>query len=227
MLSSQGKAFADDMSDHLYGPPGRVLQWALMAFFSLGLLTAAQASPLHIVAFGDSLMAGYLLPEKDSFPAQLEQKLRAAGYDVRVTNAGVSGDTASDGAERVDWSVPDDTDLVLLELGANDMLRGLAPDMTRAALAQSLARLQARHISVLLCGMKAAPNLGADYATQFAAIYPDLAQQFQVPLYPFFLEGMARQPELTLSDGLHPNAQGVDVIVAHILPVVSPLLHMP
>ena len=227
MLSSQGKAFADEMIHYLYGPPGRLLQWALVAFFSLGLPTAAQVRPLHIVAFGDSLMAGYLLPEKDSFPARLEQKLRAAGYDVRVTNAGVSGDTASDGAERVDWSVPDDTDLVLLELGANDLLRGLAPDMTRAALAQSLARLQARHISVLLCGMKAAPNLGADYATQFAAIYPDLAQQFQVPLYPFFLEGMARQPELTLSDGLHPNAQGVGVIVAHIMPMLSPLLHMP
>ena len=142
MLSSQGKAFADDMIHYLYGPPGRLLQWALVAFFSLGLPTAAQVRPLHIVAFGDSLMAGYLLPEKDSFPARLEQKLRAAGYDVRVTNAGVSGDTASDGAERVDWSVPDDTDLVLLELGANDMLRGLAPDMTRAALAQILARLQ-------------------------------------------------------------------------------------
>ena len=187
----------------------------------------AQAKPLHLVAFGDSLMAGYQLPEKDSFPAQLEQKLRAAGYDVTVINAGVSGDTASDGAERVDWSVADDTDLVLLELGANDMLRGLDPKLPRAALKQILTRLQARKMKVLLCGMKAAPNLGADYAKQFEAIYPDLAEQFQVPLYPFFLEGIARQPEMTLNDGLHPNAQGVGVIVAHIVPVLSPLLHMP
>jgi acyl-CoA thioesterase I len=198
-----------------------------MAFFSLSLCVMAQAKPLHLVAFGDSLMAGYQLPEKDSFPAQLEQKLRAAGYDVTVINAGVSGDTASDGAERVDWSVADDTDLVLLELGANDMLRGLDPKLPRAALKQILTRLQARKMKVLLCGMKAAPNLGADYATQFEAIYPDLAEQFQVPLYPFFLEGIARQPEMTLNDGLHPNAQGVGVIVAHIVPVLSPLLHMP
>jgi len=227
MLCSQGKAFAVEMIYSLYGPLGRVLQWVVMAFFSLGLSSVAAAKTLHLVAFGDSLMAGYQLPEKDGFPAQLEQKLRAMGYDVSVTNAGVSGDTASDGAERVDWSVPDDTDLVLLELGANDMLRGLDPNIIRAALAQSLTRLQARNIKVLLCGMKAAPNLGADYAAQFEAIYPDLARQFQVPLYPFFLEGMARQPALTLSDGLHPNAQGVGVIVAHILPVLVPLIHMP
>eukprot|EP01037_Dinobryon_pediforme_P014329 gene14332-14452_t len=170
-------------------------------------------------------MAGYQLPEKDGFPARLEVALRGAGYDVRVTNAGVSGDTASDGVERVDWSVPDDTDLVMLELGANDMLRGLAPEMTQAALAQILTRLQARHIKILLCGMKAAPNLGDDYQTKFAAIYVDLAAQFHLPLYPFFLEGMARDPKFTLVDGMHPNAQGVDVMVAHFLPVLEPLLH--
>eukprot|EP01037_Dinobryon_pediforme_P010124 gene10124-10191_t len=197
----------------------------MLAFFGLAGFEPLQAKTLHLVAFGDSLMAGYQLPEKDGFPARLEAALRGAGYDVRVTNAGVSGDTASDGVERLDWSVPDDTDMVLLELGANDMLRGLAPEMTHKALAQILTRLQARHIRVLLCGMKAAPNLGADYAAQFAAIYPDLAAQFHLPLYPFFLEGMARDPKLTLVDGMHPNAQGVDVIVTQLMPTLVALLH--
>ena len=184
----------------------------------------AGAAPFQIVAFGDSLSAGYQLPQSNAFPVRLEAALKAKGVDVAVINAGVSGDTASDGVERMDWSVPDGTQLVILELGANDMLRGLDPALTRAALTKILERMQARNIKVLICGMLAAPNLGSDYRGRFEAIYPDLAKQFNLPLYPFFLEGMARDPALTLSDGMHPNAAGVDIVVAHILPVVEKLI---
>ena len=185
---------------------------------------SAGAAPFQIVAFGDSLSAGYQLPQSNAFPVRLEAALKAKGVDVAVINAGVSGDTASDGVERMDWSVPDGTQLVILELGANDMLRGLDPALTRAALTKILERMQARNIKVLICGMLAAPNLGSDYRGRFEAIYPDLAKQFNLPLYPFFLEGMARDPALTLSDGMHPNAAGVDIVVAHILPVVEKLI---
>lgn len=185
---------------------------------------AAGAAPFQIVAFGDSLSAGYQLPQSNAFPVRLEAALKAKGHDVAVINAGVSGDTASDGVERMDWSVPDGTQLVILELGANDMLRGLDPALTRTALTKILERLQARNINVLVCGMLATPNLGAEYRGSFETIYPDLAKQFNVPLYPFFLEGMARDPALTLSDGMHPNAAGVDTMVAHILPSVEKLI---
>lgn len=185
---------------------------------------AAGAAPFQIVAFGDSLSAGYQLPQSNAFPVRLEAALKAKGHDVAVINAGVSGDTASDGVERMDWSVPDGTQLVILELGANDMLRGLDPALTRTALTKILERLQARNINVLVCGMLATPNLGAEYRGSFETIYPDLAKQFNVPLYPFFLEGMARDPALTLSDGMHPNAAGVDTVVAHILPSVEKLI---
>ena len=185
---------------------------------------SAGAAPFQIVAFGDSLSAGYQLPQSNAFPVRLEAALKAKGVDVAVINAGVSGDTASDGVERMDWSVPDGTQLVILELGANDMLRGLDPALTRAALTKILERMQARNIKVLICGMLAAPNLGSDYRGRFEAIYPDLAKQFNLPLYPFFLEGMARDPARTLSDGMHPNAAGVDIVVAHILPVVEKLI---
>ena len=216
------------MLNSSYGPLRRLVQWAFLLFFAATpLMPACAAETGQIVAFGDSLSAGYLLPEKDAFPARLEQALKGLGYTISVVNAGVSGDTASDGAERVDWSVADGTRLVVLELGANDMLRGLDPALTRAALARILARLATRNIPVLLCGMKAAPNLGPDYAAKFEAIYPELAAQFHVPLYPFFLEGMARDPALTLSDGMHPNPAGVDEIVRHILPSIVPLLPKP
>jgi acyl-CoA thioesterase-1 len=180
--------------------------------------------PVHIVAFGDSLTAGLGLPLKDSFVQRLQTALAARGAAVEIANAGVSGDTASDGLARLDWSVPDGTDAVIVELGANDMLRGLKPEMTRAALDTILQRLTARHIPVLLCGMRAAPNLGADYVSSFEGIYPALAAKYGTLLYPFFLDGVAGDLSFLQGDGLHPNAAGVDVIVQRILPKVEELV---
>jgi acyl-CoA thioesterase-1 len=138
-----------------------------------------------------------------------------------MINAGVSGDTSSGGRDRLDWSVPPGTDAVILELGANDALRGTDPKVTRAALTDILTQLKARGVAVLLCGMVAPPNYGSDYASRFNAIYPDLAKSFGVPLYPFFLEGVAADARLNQADGLHPTAEGVDVIVKNILPIVQ------
>jgi acyl-CoA thioesterase I len=180
--------------------------------------------PIHIVALGDSLTAGLGLPLKSSFVQRLQTALAARDSDVEITNAGVSGDTASDGLARLDWSVPDGTDAVIVELGANDMLRGFKPELTRAALDAILQRLTARHIAVLLCGMRAAPNLGADYVSSFEAIYPALAAKYGTLLYPFFLDGAAGNLSLLQGDGMHPNAAGVDVIVQRILPKVEELI---
>lgn len=178
-------------------------------------------SPFKIVGFGDSLMAGYLLGANESFPAKLEQALQQKGYDVTVTNAGVSGDTTSAGKDRLDWSVPDDTNLVILELGANDMLRGISPDITRENLDDMLASLKERKIPVILAGMKAAPNFGEEYGTEFNQIYTDLAQKYNIPLYPFFLEGIAANQHYILSDGMHPNSEGVDIMVKNFLPLME------
>ena len=185
---------------------------------------AAGAKPLKVVVLGDSLSAGYGLPAGAAFPARLQIALRAKGIAVDIDNAGVSGDTSSGGLGRLDWSVPDGTDAVIVELGANDALRGIDPDLTRKALSEIIQRLQARHISVLLCGMLAPPNYGADYAARFNAIYPDLAKQFGVPLDPFFLDGVAADVALNQADGMHPTAAGVDRIVARILPAVEAFL---
>jgi acyl-CoA thioesterase-1 len=186
--------------------------------------SAAAAPPtIHIVALGDSLTAGYGLPDKDGFVTKLQAALAQSGIAADVVNAGVSGDTATDGLARLDWSVPQGTDAVVVELGANDMLRGIAPEVTRAALESILQRLTQRHIFVLLCGMRAAPNLGADYAQGFERIYPDLAAKYGALLYPFFLDGVAGDLALEQQDGLHPNGAGVDVIVARILPKVKEL----
>jgi acyl-CoA thioesterase-1 len=185
---------------------------------------AATAKPLKVVVLGDSLSAGYGLTAATAFPARLQIALRAKGIAVDIDNAGVSGDTSSGGLGRLDWSVPDGTDAVILELGANDALRGIDPDVTRKALGEIIQRLQARHISVLLCGMLAPPNYGADYAARFNAIYPDLAKQFGVPLDPFFLDGVAADAALNQADGMHPTAAGVDRIVERILPAVEAFL---
>ena len=185
---------------------------------------ARPAGPVHIVALGDSLSAGYMLGADEAFPAVLERALRAGGYDVTVANAGVSGDTAAGGLQRLDWSVPEGTDAVILELGANDMLRGLEPAQTEATLDAIMTRLQARDIKVLLAGMIAAPNLGPQYVERFDAIYPTLAQRHAVPLYPFFLTGVEQDPGLKLFDGMHPNAAGVEVVVRNILPSVERLI---
>lgn len=195
-----------------------------MAFLAATAMRAAAATPIHIVALGDSLTAGYGLPDKDGFVPALQAALAKAGIAAVVANAGVSGDTAADGLARLDWSVPQGTDAVIVELGANDMLRGFAPDATRASLDAILQRLTQRHISVLLCGMRAAPNLGADYAQAFERIYPELAAKYRVALYPFFLDGVAGNLSLEQGDGMHPNAAGVAVMVARILPMVQELV---
>jgi acyl-CoA thioesterase-1 len=188
----------------------------------------AQTASIQIVALGDSLTAGYGLPDQDGFVPRLQAalagKLADKGIAVTIANAGVSGDTASDGLARLDWSVPDGTQAVILELGANDMLRGIKPEVTRDALDKILQRLTARHIAVMLCGMRAAPNLGADYVATFERIYPDLAAKYGVPLYPFFLDAAAGDLKLTQADGMHPNAAGVGVIVERILPKILQLI---
>jgi acyl-CoA thioesterase-1 len=177
--------------------------------------------PVKMVVLGDSLSAGYGLPAAAAFPVRLQKSLKINGIDVDMINAGVSGDTTSGGRDRLDWSVPVGTEAVIVELGANDALRGTDPAVTRAALSDILTRLKARGIAVLLCGMLAPPNYGADYSARFNAIYPDLAKSFGVPLYPFFLEGVAARATLNQADGLHPTAEGVDVIVKNILPAVE------
>lgn len=186
-----------------------------------GAISSARAETFTIVGFGDSLMAGFGLGPGEGFTDKLQAALRAKGHDVTVANAGVSGDTSSGGLSRLDWSVPDGTRLVILELGANDMLRGVSPNITEKNLDEMLAKLKARKIAVLLAGMRAAPNLGADYQSAFDAIYPKLAAKYDVPLYPFFLDGVAGQPGLRLEDGLHPNPKGVDAMVERILPTVE------
>jgi len=195
---------------------------ALVAGAAIPAATAE--APVKIVALGDSLIAGLGLPEKDGFVARLQAALAAKGIPVEIANAGVSGETAADGLARLDWSVPPGTDAVILELGANDMLRGIKPQVTQAALDMFLRRLADRHIAVLLCGMRAAPNLGTDYGVSFERIYPKLAAQYGVLLYPFFLDGVAANLSLTQPDGLHPSAAGVEMIVARILPKVEELI---
>lgn len=186
-----------------------------------GLVSSASARPLRIVALGDSLTAGYMLPAEAAFPAVLERVLKADGLDVAIANAGVSGDTAQAGLDRLDWSVPDGTEGVILELGANDMLRGLDPARTAETLQAIVTRLQARRISVFLAGMRSAPSLGQDYVDRFDAIFPALARTNGLPLYPFFLEGVMEDRALRLADGMHPSVAGVERMVATIRPSVE------
>lgn len=200
-----------------------------LAFVPLSLLllfTAVRAETITILALGDSLTAGLGLDAPLAFPAKLEQALRAKGYDVTVINAGVSGDTAAQGASRLDWSLTDEVDAVIVELGANDVLRGLAPGQAEAALKQIVDRLAAKNLPVLLAGMRAPPNLGPDYAQAFDGMYQRLATAPKVILYPFFLDGVAAAAELNQADGIHPNAKGVDVIVARMLPAAEALLRL-
>ena len=191
---------------------------------TLVLAPSALAKPLKLAALGDSLTAGYGLPPGQAFPDVLAAALKAKGWDVEVVNAGVSGDTAADGLARFDWSVPEDANAIVVELGANDMLRGADPAATELTLSQILAKARAAHMAILLAGMLAAPNYGADYKRRFDAIYPELAQKFGVALYPFFLDGVAANPALQLPDGLHPNRAGVERIVKGILPSVEAVL---
>jgi acyl-CoA thioesterase-1 len=182
------------------------------------------AEPLRILAFGDSLTSGYGLSDAESFPSQLERALIAAGENVKLINGGVAGDTSAGGLARLDWTLADKPDLVLLEFGANDGLRGLDPMATRKNIAAMLTRLAQDRIPTLLLGMKAPRNLGADYVTAFDPLYEDLARQYQVPLDPFYLDGVAGDPALNQSDGIHPNAAGVAAIVKRITPEVIALI---
>lgn len=184
----------------------------------------AQGQPIRLVALGDSLSAGYGLPQEAAFPTVLEQTLKAKGYNVEVANAGVSGDTTSGGLDRLDWSVPDGTDGVILELGANDMLRGLDPSGIRKNLEAIVDRLKARNIPVMLAGMYATRNLGQDYIAKFDPIHRDIAKKHDLVLYPFFLDGVAGERSLNLPDGLHPTAKGIEIIVGRILPTVESFL---
>ena len=195
-----------------------------MACLLSGAYAQSGTKTMKIVALGDSLSAGLGLLAQDAFPAKLQAALKAKGIDATVANAGVSGDTAAGGLERLDWSVPGDTDAVILELGANDALRGLEPAMTQKALNAILDKLAGRHVPVLLAGMKAPRNLGSDYTAKFDAVYPALAANHRVIFYPFFLEGVAADAHLNQGDGMHPTAAGVEVIVRHILPQVEELI---
>lgn len=191
----------------------------------LSLLPAAADDKPVIVAFGDSLSAGYGLVEADSFPVRLEAALRADGLDTRVINSGVSGDTTAGGRARLDWSLPEQVDLVIVELGANDGLRGIDPAETEANLDAILRTLASRNIRVLFTGMLAPPNLGREYAAAFDALFPKLAARHDVVFYPFFLEGVAAERSLNQPDGIHPNAAGVDRIVMRLLPFVRRALN--
>jgi acyl-CoA thioesterase-1 len=200
-----------------------VLVAGVAAWFAPASVSAVER-PIKVVALGDSLMAGYELPGSAAFPAQLEKALKEKGTAVEIANAGVSGDTASGGLGRLDWSVPEGTEAVILGLGANDMLRGVDPRVTRAALDQIIRRLKQRGIEVLLCGMRAAPNLGPDFARAFNVIYSELATTHGLVFYPFFLEGIAADPKLNLRDGIHPSAAGVASVVTRIMPKAEELL---
>jgi acyl-CoA thioesterase-1 len=202
----------------------RLLVQALVFAAVLASASHAAARTLRLVALGDSLTAGLGLSPGKAFPDRLEAALRAKGWDVKVINAGVSGDTAADGLARYEWAVPPDEDALIIELGANDMLRGHSPGATKAALAAILDRARAAHLPALLTGMRAAPNLGADYGREFSAIYPALSKTYGVQLYPFFLDGVAGDPKLNQPDGLHPTAEGVEIIVQKILPSVEALM---
>jgi acyl-CoA thioesterase-1 len=215
----------------LYGAPMRRIYRAALRLtgtvLSIAMLagpTAASAAPKTILAFGDSIFAGYGVAQQDSFPAQLEAALKADGRDVRVINAAVSGDTTADGVARLDWSLAEKPDLVLLELGANDALRGLDPDNARANLDHILAKLKAANLPVLICGMIAPRNLGPAYSAKFDPMYGDLAKKYQAPIYPFILDGVALDASLSQADGMHPNPKGVAVIVKRMLPFVEKAL---
>jgi acyl-CoA thioesterase I len=204
---------------------------ALTAAVNLCFGLFAHMTPSHgenrtikVVAFGDSLTAGYRLAPDQAFPVRLAAKLRARGHDVAVANAGVSGDTTAAGRARLDWAVPEGTDAVILELGANDALRGLPPDQVRVNLEAMITDLKAKGAEILLAGMRAPRNYGPEYTDAFDRIFPELAAKHGLLLYPFFLDGIALDAALNLDDGIHPNARGVDVIVDGILPKVEELI---
>ncbi len=206
----------------------RAFAYLLLLPLGLFIMTSAQAAdPLRILSFGDSLSAGYQLPPGTGFTDQLQANLTQSGHDVEVINAAVSGDTTASGLSRLDWSTPENVDIVLLELGANDALQGLPVEKAKSNLATMIEKFQGKGIKVALMGMRAPPNMGQDYVSAFDAIYPALANEYQIPLYPFFLEGVAAQPHLNLQDGIHPTEEGIQVIVKKITPFLIDILNQP
>lgn len=202
------------------------MQFALPAFvaFVAFFASVAHARTIQIVALGDSLTAGFGLPDSAAFPNVLQRRLKEKGFDVTVGNAGVSGDTTTGGLARLDWSTPEGTDLVIIELGANDMFRNLPPSTARQNLDSMLSKLRDRNIPAVLAGMSSLANWGEQYRRDFESIYPDLSRKFAIPLYPFFLDGVTGHADMTLPDGLHPNAKGVERIVDGFLPFIEPVL---
>lgn len=195
----------------------------LVAFLVFASMPA-KAETVNIVAFGDSLMAGYQLPQGEAYPVKLSEALQAKGYDIVMSNASVSGDTTSGGLSRLDWSIPDGTDAVILGLGANDALRGLPANITHENIDKMVARLKERNIVVILMGMLAPPNMGSDYEAAFNPIYPKIAEKYQVQRYPFFLDGVAGIEALNIEDGIHPNPMGIALLVEKTLPSIEELL---
>lgn len=227
-LTEYGRKYVRFPASLAYGPAGRTfngltgLAGAVVIALALilGLNAPAQAEERRILALGDSLTAGYGLPAEDGFTARLEAALEAAGVPATVVNGGVSGDTSAGGLARVDWLMAEKPDLVIVELGANDALRGLEPEDTRRNLDAVIERIRKAGAAVLLAGMKAPPNLGREYGDDFNRVFPELAKRHKVALYPFFLDGVAADPALNQADGIHPNAKGVSVIVERMLPAV-------
>jgi acyl-CoA thioesterase I len=201
-----------------------MLKLSVAVFLFLMSITSLRAETITLLALGDSLTAGYGLDPTQAFPVKLEAALKAKGHDVVVVNAGVSGDTAAQGAARLDWSLTDDVDGVLVELGANDALRGLPVSQAEKALDEILAKLKSKNLPTLVLGMRAPPNMGPDYGTAFESMFPTLAAKHGTAIYPFFLEGVAANSPLNQADGIHPNAMGVDEIVKRVLPYVERLL---
>lgn len=234
VAGADGEAVAEEEERVVMRFPGLRALCTFGVLFCLvngnGPATAAEAEaaggdPLTILALGDSLMAGYDLPQGDAFPVRLEEALRTRGYDVSVINAGVSGDTTAGGRARLDWLIGGDPpDAAIVELGANDALRGLPPEEAEKNLAAIIDSLQEKDVAVLLAGMMAPRNMGPDYVRDFDAMYPRLAETHGVLLYPFFMEGVALNEDLLLPDGMHPTAEGVGVMVENILPAVEKLI---
>ena len=208
-------------------PYGSFIRAMGVSFALLLVLVAtglARAEPVRIVGFGDSLMAGYELGPGEGFVPVLGEKLAELGYEVEMTGAGVSGDTSTGALSRLEWSVPDEADIVIVEFGGNDALRGISPEITASNLDAIVDALRVRGQAVVLAGMLAPPNMGTEYEAAFNAIYPDLAERRNVPLYPFFLDGVITEPSLMLGDGIHPTAEGVEVMATRFLPTILPVI---
>jgi acyl-CoA thioesterase I len=222
MQGNRNRSEAPGGASGRYGLTRRLFNILALALAAGG--RAEAADPPRVLAFGDSLTSGFGLPLEKGFPARLEARLRADGIDARVINAGVAGDTTAGGLARIDWALAEKPDLVILEFGANDMLRGIDPKVTRGNLDAMLGKIRASGAKTLLAGMMTLANWGRDYEREFDAIYPSLAKEHGVALYPFFLDGVVLKPELNQPDGIHPNPQGVEIIVGRIAPQVERLL---